>query len=291
MKSIFSLSFILSIIVLLSVSATVLAADTVKNTTKGSIKETVKESAKEVVWVTPKNAAIDAAISINATVKNPSTQRITATVVFTAGKTLLGKTTIVVAKKSSGTATLRWNMPTVSTEVQAEVVSAVTSDDKFIASATGVLGTVAVTPPNDESAISAAVKNFDISKIPGITVALQKTEPFRIAQAKKFSASAKEIRTRISDEVSKKVAKKVGDTVSNALSPEGTAKQKGATTTEVLDNSNPFDNTADYGNLIVAMSLAAFFGNMLFFYISIILVALIIIRKLLSLFARKPAVQ
>lgn len=288
MKSIFSLSFVLSIIVLLCVSATVLAADTVKSTTKGSTKEIVKESVKEVVWVTPKNAALDAPITINATVKNPSTQRITAAVVFTAGKTLLGKTTVVVAKKSSGVATLRWNVPTVSTDVQAEVVSAVTADDKFIASATGVLGTVTVTPPNDESAISTAVKNFDISKIPGISVALQKVEPFRIAQAKKFSASAKEIRTRISDEVSKKVAKKVGDTVSNALSPDGTTKQKGATTTEALDNSNPFDNTAEYGSLIVAMSLAAFFSNMLFFYISIVLVALIVIRKLLTLFTRKP---
>lgn len=246
------------------------------------------------VSVTPSEASIGDPIVITAAVKNTTTQKVTVTVLFTAGKVVLNKKTVVVSSKSTAKVTADWTVPTVMTDVQVEVVSAVGANNVYISSMTGVLGTVTITPPVQP--LLEGVTLPDVTKYPivarvqsWISTTFATVEPFRIRQAAHFSAMADTVRARIGIAVSEQVGDAVQQKVSKALAPDNT-KAPAKTAEPEADKTakkQGVDNPLDYGVLVGAMAMAAFFGNMIGFYVGILLLGLFIIRMAIGLISKR----
>lgn len=210
------------------------------------------------VWVTPADAKVGTTITLNALVYNDQNQDVTVTVLFKTPTVSIGTVSQSIAAGSAKTVTEAWTMPDVSTTVTATVTAAVTKQKQSVSSLIGVVGTVSVGASTTSLAIpgSSAVSAWFRSVFSSV-------ESFRTKEASYYAA--------LRDETKKALG----------ITPS----QHGAAT--VGEYGLPVikaDNPVQYFTLIYATALAAFFGSQVIFYVSVVLIILLILRFIVNMF-------
>lgn len=249
-----------------------------------------KEQVPAGVIAVPDRAVAGESVVISAAVHNTTSQTVSVTVEFTAGTVLLGKKTIRIPKKEVGVATIEWSVPTVATTVTAEVPTAVGANGMFISTLVGTLGTVTITPatvlPKEVSALE---------RIPGVVAviawgnrSIATIEPFRTKQAELFAQKASEARKSLGIAVGSAVGNAVEKKVSSALDPQptetDTTSKKAYQSVAAVKEEGLHPLT--YASLIGSVALGSFFGNKILFYVSLILLLLLLLRFIISFFKR-----
>ena len=273
------------------------------------------------VWIVPVGARPKAKVTLSADVKSPNGKKGPVTVIFSADGKVLGKTSVIAPTKGMATASLPWEMPISPTDVQITVtgangttqaVSAVIGPGAAVSASGSTLISSLLAPkvisvtvpslnPQNSPAIElAANKVFDaVTSAQESTVVSsvsttfnriisEKIEPFRVAQSQAFAASADAARTRISAELGKKVGDEVEKKVSSALDPGRSVAGDAATATKAatVATTSAFASPLEYATLIGTMAISSFFANKTVFYISLVLLLLLVLRMLVSIFSK-----
>ena len=221
------------------------------------------------IWVSPATAAEGAAITLNALVYNNTAQDVTVTVTFTTKPAdpavqpkVLGTIKQLVTSESAKTFSQAWTMPKGAIAVTGAVTSALTKQNQSIQTLVGPLGTItvgsdAVTPVATGVTFPGSVQLSNWFG-PFIT----KVEAWRTKEATYYTALRDKTKTQL-------------DITKSA-----------ATTTPVsVDGLPPVktDNPMQWVTLIFATACASLFSNMVIFYISAILLILLVLRFIINL--------
>lgn len=227
---------------------------------------------KDKVWFTPTDAIVGEAIEINAFIYNPQKESITFTVAFLANEKAIGTKTILVPTLTAKTISVSWSVPDTQTLITIDVQKALNAAKKDIPTLHGSLGTVSI---GEIVAITPAISLSDTSSIKvWIKANLHEIEVFREKQAKYFIEMREAAKIRLG--INK--VKNIEDKYQSSLNTPG------GTTPKSLPPGESENNGNDYINLIYSTSLASFFGKIEIFYISIVLLILLLLRFFIKLF-------
>ncbi len=229
----------------------------------------------QTVWVTPSDAKTGEEIMLNAFVYNDTSTEASVTVEFTQGSAEQVKgvatATITVPASTAKIATATWKMPDRSMTVTAEVTKASTKAKKDIPTLLGVVGTVTVggTP------VLAAPDLGGIKKWFGGL--LTHIETYRLKQAEHYAVVLKKSKSVVNGDAPKDIVKLLLPDDPNTATPT----TAGQTTGSVKEAES---HTGDYANMVFATAAESFFAHKAFFYISIVIVALFVLRFIFGRF-------
>ncbi len=221
------------------------------------------------VWYTPVGAAASSEITLNALVYNEMSEAVTFIVTFKSGETIIGKAEgLVVAPKSAKTASVKWTMPSTPTPVVATVTSATNKLKKEIPSLVGDLGSVNVGGIDE-------IKIPEIKKVKGFFGnIINSLETFRLKQLNYF--------TLLKQKHQKVLGPNTPKDISDILKPEVPASPD--TVGETADGEPANSHTMEYLTLVYASLGKSYFDHKAFFYVTVILVALFILKTIFSRF-------
>lgn len=215
------------------------------------------------VWFAPVDATPQSAITLNAFIYNPTDTAVIVTVGFTNGGKSLGVATVTIPQDMGKVASVPWIMPTGTALVAVTVEKATTSKKSEIKSLLGPVGiiTVGAAPPN---VLTGKIKVWFLKTFAII-------EKFRVAQATQYKALL--LQSKI------KAGQSGVDDIGKVLVPDAPGVPG-----EVTNPKDKYPDFAAYGKLIYAMALSSFFEKKLLFYISVGLLALVVVRFIVRRF-------
>ncbi len=203
-------------------------------------------------------------ILLYAKLGNTTKDAITYTVLFkTADKTIATKAA-TVSGFTEQSISVPWKMPEMNTLVTAEVTKAVGVDKKSIAALVGPIGSVTVTNVKQiELPDTSRVKQF-------INTLVAHLETFRLKQLQYF--------TKLKAEADVVLERTTVKDVANLLQPE----TPGSTESETLTEDK--GNFVGYAKLAYASIGKAFFGHRGVYFVTVILLTLLVIRFIFNRF-------
>ncbi len=225
---------------------------------------------KQGVWISPSDALPGADITINTLVFNNTKTNSTITVVFRAGGVDIGTTNVLVPKEIAKPAGVPWVVPEVPTTIEAIATKAVTANGKAVSELTGVIGSVRVGPVEVVEESTNAVTGI-LAKV------FRVTEPIRTKYATYFADLRDTVKTRIGIAIGTRVGEKVTDAFLSEV-PAAPAEK-----TDTPSEKKGFDNPLDYLTLIFASGMATLLGNQPLFYITAILIIIMLIKFMFRL--------
>ncbi len=240
----------------------------------GTILVHAQTISKQGVWVSPADAVPGADITINTLVFNNTKTDSTITVVFRAAGVDIGTTNVLVPKEIAKPASVPWVAPEVPTVVEAVATKAVTSNGKAVPELTGVIGSVRVGPVEVVEESTNPVTKV-LAKVFNIT------EPIRTTYATYFANLRDTVKTRIGIAVGTRVGEKVTDAFLSEVPAAPIEK------TDTPTEQNKFDNPIDYLTLIFASGMATLLGNQPLFYITLVLLIIMLIKFIFRLVRTK----
>lgn len=235
----------------------------------------VPAAPEKTVWIEPASADEGEAIELSAFVYNRTAKTATVTVLFAAGETEIATTIITVAPQTGKVALAPWQQPKETTVVTASVVKALDAAKKNIPELLGIIGTATIGAEN--SPLISDELQGDIKE--WVTSIVAKFEPWRKKQAQYFVA----LRDRKKDELGINSVKDITDRFEqkDAEAPATPGEEPTLADLTTSDSDIPL---ASYAVLIYATSLAAMFSSFALFYITVVLLAILVLRFFFSLF-------
>lgn len=228
------------------------------------------------IWITPPDAKPGEAIEIHAFVYNNTTKNVTATISFKVSAKEIGKSTISIPAETAKAAKISWEFPQEKTEVLVEVTNAVDTRKKNVPELVGVVGTVTIEENNTKGSLALPSQQA-IKKWFGSIFAT--IEPFRIKQSDHYT----ELRNNTRDKLGLGSKNGMLPDLSEPETPavpgddEESLRAGSVTTARQL-------NIGNYLTYLYASALAALFTNIAVFYITLILVILLVLRFIFSRF-------
>lgn len=221
------------------------------------------------VWVMPERARAGETVKLNAFVYNSTDVSATVTVVFKEGTETIDTQTIEINRKTAVVASASWKMPKQKTQVTVEIVKAIDVKKKAIPQLVGVVATAPIKGSDTKSSLSLP-SEVTLKRWAGSV--LDTIEPFRIKQAKRYKAVRDRAKAALGLTTSE-VSVAPNDT------PEAPAvPQTDQTTPEGSLSAMRELNIESYGTYLYGTVLSSFFSNIAVFYISIVIIFLLILR-------------
>ncbi len=215
------------------------------------------------VWITPDGALPAEEVTLNALVYNDTKELVIVVVEFKTTTATIAKTDPVsVPAQSAKTVSVKWIIPAESATVSANVISAKNSLKKDVPSLVGLIGTMTV---GKTIVPKASIKGF-FAKV------IDKIETFRIRQLEYF--------TTLKQKHQSVLAPNAIEDIGEMLQPDSPQ-----TPGETEDKSNVQTNTKEYITLVYASIGKSYFEHKAFFYVSVVLIFLFILRFIFNRFS------
>lgn len=233
-------------------------------------------AAESKVWFTPMpgkesvTLATGDPILIYAKLNNVLKDPVTYVLAFTAGEKAIGTKVVTLAGYTGQETSVEWKMPETSTEVQVVIAKATDKNKKELKALIGPVGSVTVgVPPATTGVNLGPVKGW----VGDVVATLETFRTTNLAYFTKLKDEAKEV-------LSRTTIKDVGD----LLQPETPTQSATDPNPQVEQKDN--GTTLGYLKLMYATAGKAFFAHKGVYFVTIILVGLLIIRLLLKLLFR-----
>ncbi len=229
---------------------------------------------ERTVWIEPASADAGEEIELNAFVYNATAKTATVTVLFATPDAEVATAVITVAPQTGKVALAPWQVPNEPAAVTASVVSALDAAKKNIPELLGIIGVVTVGETTN-TIIPAALRGGVESFFSGM---IDRLEPWRKKQAEYFVA----LRDQKKDELGVNTIKDLADKIEQPPAEAPAQEESG-------DSGAPAPKQADlpigaYLVLLYASALATIFSSATLFYVTAILLAIMVLRFFFSIF-------
>jgi hypothetical protein len=226
------------------------------------------------VWMTPANAKKGDDVVLNAFIYNSTNKTITTSVLFSTPESEIATINLTLSAQSAKTATSDWTVPETQTVVTASVIKAVDANQKNIPELLGPVGTVTAGTP---STFSIGSLGIGAKTWAGTVLAI--IEPWRIKQADHFIALRDKTKRELGVDVASDVMSKFTLQNKNPEVPALPGEERPTQT--ATERAFPIGK---YATLLYASALASIFASATLFYISVVLLAILVLRFFIRLF-------